>query len=264
MRALRGRFTDWYGFIEKFANKKTTDDCYTPTNIYEAIVDYVFAQAGLSPDTEVIRPFYPGGNYEVEEYPEGAVVIDNPPFSILSKILRFYVARDIKFFLFAPTLTLFSSSSSSYCSKIVCHGSITYANKAKIPTSFLTNVYGDRAIIVDAELSRIIRDIDAINARSPREVRKLIYPDNIVSSAILQRLARHVSFTLPASDIAPIKSAGGVAIFGGGYILSERAAAERAAAERVVLLPEEQEIVEALSNGTYGKSPAPFTQLTLF
>lgn len=258
MRALRGRFTDWEGFVAKFANKKTTDDCYTPTNIYEAIVDYVFAQAGLSPDTEVVRPFYPGGNYEAEEYPEGAVVIDNPPFSILSKILRFYVARDIKFFIFAPTLTLFSSSS-SYCTKIVCHGSITYANKAKIPTSFLTNIYGDRAIIVDAELSRIIREMDSINARSPKEVRKLIYPDNIVSAATLHRLARHVSLTLPASDIAPIKSAGGFAIFGGGYILSERAAAER-----VVLLPEEQEIADALSRGTYGKSPAPFAQLTLF
>lgn len=38
----------------------------------------------------IVRPFWPGGDYEDFDYPTGCVVIDNPPFSILSKIVRFY------------------------------------------------------------------------------------------------------------------------------------------------------------------------------
>lgn len=115
MRGKRGDFNDYEKFISKFKAAKTTDDCYTPQPIYEAVVDYVFEKAQLPEDTEIVRPFRPNGDYTAEEYPEGCVVIDNPPFSILSKIIRFYVGRGIKFFLFAPALTLFSSSSSSYC-----------------------------------------------------------------------------------------------------------------------------------------------------
>ena len=48
-------------------------------------------------------PFYPGGDYEREEYPQGCTVVDNPPFSILSKIVKHYQERGVGFFLFAPT-----------------------------------------------------------------------------------------------------------------------------------------------------------------
>lgn len=30
-------FNDYEGFVEKFKPKKTTDDCYTPPEIYEAV-----------------------------------------------------------------------------------------------------------------------------------------------------------------------------------------------------------------------------------
>ena len=29
----------WQEFVDKFKPKKTTDDCYTPANIYEAVAD---------------------------------------------------------------------------------------------------------------------------------------------------------------------------------------------------------------------------------
>ena len=232
IRGKRGDFNDYEKFITKFKAAKTTDDCYTPQPIYEAVVDYVFRKGNLPEDTEIVRPFRPNGDYTTEEYPEGCVVIDNPPFSILSKIVRFYVARGIKFFLFAPALTLFSSSS-SYCTKIVCGVSVTYANKAKVSTSFLTNIFGDNAIICDNELYITIKEIDErLQKESTKELTKIIYPDNVVSAALLQKVAKRLTFVIPASEIKPIKSAGGVSIFGGGYLLSSKAAAERAAAER--------------------------------
>ena len=270
IRGKRGDFNDYEKFISKFKAAKTTDDCYTPQPIYEAVVDYVFRKGNLPEDTEIVRPFRPNGDYTTEEYPEGCVVIDNPPFSILSKIVRFYVARGIKFFLFAPTLTLFSSSSSSYCTKIVCGVTVTYANKAKVATSFLTNIFGDNAIICDNELYTTIKEIDErLQKESTKELTKIIYPDNVVSAALLQRIAKRLTFVIPASEIKPIKSAGGVFIFGGGYLLSSKAAAERAAAERaavgraavevVKLTPQELRMIDELD----GKIK-PFYDQTLF
>lgn len=221
MSVKRRRYLNYDDFVKKFTETpKTTDDCYTPAEIYEAVVDYVFERGQLPDDTVIVRPFYPGGDYEREEYPEGCVVIDNPPFSILAKIVRFYVARGIRFFLFAPTLTLFSSS--SYCTKIVCGCGITYANKACVNTSFLTNIYGNNAIICDNTLYRLLSEIDdRLTASVRKEQRKITYPDCVVSAAILGKIAKRIDYIIPASEIRPIKSAGGVQIFGGGVFAIE-------------------------------------------
>lgn len=76
-------------FVEKFKPKKTTDDCYTPQWAYDVVSEYVAKKYNLNP-ANFLRPFFPGGDFERENYPPEAVVVDNPPFSILSKILRFY------------------------------------------------------------------------------------------------------------------------------------------------------------------------------
>ena len=260
IRGKRGDFNDYEAFISKFKAAKTTDDCYTPQPIYDAVLDYVFEKSNLPEDTEIVRPFRPNGDYTAEEYPEGCVVVDNPPFSILSKIVCFYAARGIKFFLFAPALTLFGSHSYSYCTKIICGTTITYANKAKVATSFLTNIWGDNAIICDGELTKRLEAIDAEINKPITAVRKIIYPDCVVSAAILQKIAkRGITFTMPASEIYPIKKVGDNAIYGGGYLLSSKAAAERAAAERVVLTATELRIIDELD----GKVK-PFYDQTLF
>lgn len=90
-------------FVDKFKPKHTTDDCFTPENVYEAVADYVNSQYGVA-RSEMCRPFWPDGNYESFDY-SGKVVVDNPPFSILKKIVDFYIAKDVKFWLFAPALT---------------------------------------------------------------------------------------------------------------------------------------------------------------
>ena len=50
-------------FVEKFKPKKTTDDCYTPPLVYEAIKQWACAEYGISPE-KIVRPFWPGGDYE--------------------------------------------------------------------------------------------------------------------------------------------------------------------------------------------------------
>lgn len=90
-------FDDYDAFIDKFEAKKTTDDCYTPPEVYNCILNYVTEKCNIK-GAKIVRPFYPGGDYENCEYPENCVVIDNPPFSIISQIAKFYVKKGIKFF----------------------------------------------------------------------------------------------------------------------------------------------------------------------
>lgn len=80
---------EYAAFVEKFVPKKTTDECYTPALVYEAVRGWAVERYGLQ-GREIVRPFYPGGDYERAEYPAGCVVIDNPPFSMISKICAFY------------------------------------------------------------------------------------------------------------------------------------------------------------------------------
>ena len=57
-------YMDYESFVSKFKDTpKTTDDCFTPQNIYEAVVDFVQRRAE-TPFTRILRPFYPGGDYE--------------------------------------------------------------------------------------------------------------------------------------------------------------------------------------------------------
>ena len=68
-------------FTEKFVPKRTTDDCYTPETVYEAVKTWAVKNLHLE-GREIVRPFWPGGDYKSFAYPEKCVVIDNPPLSI--------------------------------------------------------------------------------------------------------------------------------------------------------------------------------------
>ena len=228
---------EYKAFVDKFKAKKTTDDCYTPAGVYEAVADWVAAEYGADRQ-RFVRPFWPGGDYEREIYPEGCIVVDNPPFSILSRILGFYARRRIRFFLFAPALTLFSSSSSATCLPVGV--SITYANGAKVPTSFVTNLEPRTLRVRTApSLYRAVRAADdAQRASAVKTMPRYEYPDNILTAAMAQRWCKYgVEFRLSVDDSRPIdaldaQKARALSIFGNGYLLSSRAAAERAAAER--------------------------------
>ena len=233
------RLADEYEqFVEKFKPKKTTDDCYTPPEIYEVIAEWVAERYGLDPAT-FVRPFWPGGDYERHDYPDGCVVVDNPPFSMLSRIIDHYMARGIRFFLFAPTLTCLSGSRHVMdVNHIICHTMVTYENGAKVNTSFITNLDEDGTVLESApDLS------DAINAKDEelqrakkRTVPKYEYPVHVITAAKVNWFAaHHTPYRLNRRDcvyISKLDAMGDKGIFGGGLLLSERAAAERAAAER--------------------------------
>jgi hypothetical protein len=228
-------FGDVYdAFVEKFKPKKTTDDCYTPENVYNAIRDYICNRFGYSPDV-VVRPFWPGENYEKIDYPDGCLVLDNPPFSIFSKIIKFYCNHEINFFLFGPGLTLFGSGERRV-SYIVTGVNITYKNGANIMTGFVHNL--DHEIWAEAcpELRNIIKKENDKNLKKQKkQVRKLSLPDEIVTAAKLQYFANHnTPFRVRKRDAVFVRKLDNMAggIFGGGLFLNERAAAERVAAER--------------------------------
>lgn len=41
MTQTQTSFRDYDGFVEKFKPKKTADDCYTPSEVYEVVKNYV-------------------------------------------------------------------------------------------------------------------------------------------------------------------------------------------------------------------------------
>lgn len=147
---------DDYGeFTDKFKPKLTTDDCYTPVEVYEAVLGWLREKVDIE-GCNIVRPFCPGGDYEAYDYKEDDVVVDNPPFSILARILRFYQNSGIRFFLFGPQLTLFASSSLSL-TYIPCGYQIVYANGAKVNTGFISNLFGDVFAMSAPDLRKRIR-----------------------------------------------------------------------------------------------------------
>ena len=129
---------EYRAFVGKFKPKLTTDDCYTPENVYDVVRGWVFEHYELDPSTQVIRPFWPGGDYQHAEYPAGCVVIDNPPFSKIAEIEQFYLARGVPFFLFAPALCMFKPLRGLHY--VCCGASVVYHNGAVVVTSFVTNL----------------------------------------------------------------------------------------------------------------------------
>ena len=229
---------EYKAFVDKFKPKKTTDDCYTPPNIYEAVKDWVCNEYGINPDN-IVRPFWPGGDYERFPYKKDSVVVDNPPFSIISKIAKWYANNDIPFFLFAPYLTNLSiGRGDARIQHVITQVTITYENGAKIVTAFITNM--DRWFIRSVPvLAEIIETIDKENLRQQkRQVPKYSYPDEVLTSSDVGYLCKHgIEIKIPFNSVSFIRSLEsqrptGKTLFGAGYLLSERAAAERAAAER--------------------------------
>lgn len=233
-------------FVDKFKPKKTTDDCYTPPAVYDCVLRHVDENIMPLAEHRVLRPFYPGGDFEHFDYQPGDVVVDNPPFSILARIIDFYIEKNIPFFLFAPNLTLFNYLNRPSVTAIVANSSITFENGAVVKISFLTNmIHSHPAFILDADLCRKLLET---NKQPNKQKRKIAYPDCIVTAALLGKIvSRGISWTVPRESVHHIRKMDcGQALFGAGLLLSERVTAERVAAERYELSDRELAIQRSL------------------
>ena len=228
---------EYDAFLDKFKEKHTTDDCFTPPAVYDAIKAWAVKTYGLE-GREIVRPFYPGGDYESFDYPDGCVVLDNPPFSILKKIVRFYLDRGIDFFIFADARTC--GWYFEIANVVLSATNIVYDNGADVRTAFITNM-GEDKIRVSAELHDII---DKAQPKETADLQAYAYPDNLVTSMLLDRLAgygsefsiKHIEFIKKMDD--------GNEIYGGGALVSD-AMAERVKI-KVELSEREREIIRQL------------------
>lgn len=239
---------DYEAFVDKFKPKKTTDDCYTPPSVYEAVLSWVRDVAPIG-DARIVRPFYPGGDYEKEDYSGDCVVVDNPPFSILARIVDFYLERGVRFLLFAPHLTLFTHSGRPV-TLVVTNGEIKYHNGAVVRTAFLSNLFGDTVVMTAPELR------ERLQLAQPSEPKKSLpkysYPSALVTVSRLAKLAEYgISVSIRRDNAVHISALDnqkkiGKALYGGGFLVSAEEEKNLRLAE--AFLPEKRIISFELSD----------------
>ena len=231
---------EYNAFLDKFEEKKTTDDCYTPDTVYDAIATWVENEYKLD-RKNFVRPFYPGGDYQGQTYKKDDIVVDNPPFSILSEIIKYYDEHGVKFFLFAPSLTIFSTQAAASATALCIGVSILYKNNAEVSTSFLTNLEGEGVRFRSAPSLYKIVDEAVIELRKEQKqaMPKYEYPNEVITSAKIAYLSKYgIDFRATKDESCHIRGLDSQrdadkAIFGSGFLLSERKAAEKAEAERI-------------------------------
>ena len=229
------RWEDYEAFVGKFETARTTDDCQTPAEVYGVVAEYAKAECPrIGAAKRILRPFWPGADYTSLIYEEGDAVVDNPPFSILTQIVRFYSGRDIPFFLFAQGLTLFSVAAGE--AQYVCtNASITYENGAKVLTSFVTNALpGGVKIRTAPGLKRRIEAAHRVKAKF--QAPKYIYPAGTFTLQDIRRMeaADAVVDITRAEFVRGLDSQKkvGKAIYGGGFLIAESEVRKMAEAER--------------------------------
>ena len=226
-------FHDYESFVAKFAegNAKTTDDCYTPKDVYEAVVEYVSTITDMSGKV-ILRPFYPGGDYINAEYPENGIVIDNPPFSMFTKICKWYTAAGIPFFLFGPGLTI--TSICKFCTAVVINESVTFENGVSVRLNFASNLYGETMITTAPTLGRMIAACPSQKPKKP--LPSFEYPREVLSVSDMQTIARNgIEFSVSRDECRIIRDLdchpkkGG--LFGDHLLISSAKAREKEAAK---------------------------------
>lgn len=211
-------------WIQKFEQKKTTDDTFTPAPVMTAVNNWVTNHYQVN-SQNFVRPFYPGGDYkkEMQRYNDDSIVVDNPPFSILNQIVYDYLENDIKFFLFAPELTLMhvgNKRTKEIC-RIFIGISIEYSNGASIPTGFITNL--DKNIALTAP--DLCQAIKKNNGKKKRHLPKYQYPDNLLLNSDMRKIAK-AGFHITINDGIQVRQLDSQkpmkkTIFGGGMLISE-------------------------------------------
>ena len=170
--------------------------------------------------------------------------------SCVGNICRFYEEHGIRYFLFAPGLTLFSINSGK-CNYVPIGLAIVYENGANISTSFVTNL-GEYKLEISPDL---YEQLSAENQKNLSEltadIPNYVYPDHVVCAAI-NKLAKYgQSIRFSSDEMTFVRALDAQkeqkkSIFGSGFLISEKAAAEKAAATRWELSEREMELIKSL------------------
>lgn len=223
---------EYDAFVDKFKDKKTTDDCYTPKPVFDVVLNYLKSKGKIKDGQTIIRPFFPNNDYTAIEYPKGSIVVDNPPFSIFTPIVRFYLDKKIPFFLFAPHLTLLGVKDLR-ANYIVTGATIKYENGAIVQTSFVSNLFGDKQIFSDLELRNNLDELNKKNNKLP----KYKYPDELMTvSDFSYLLNKGVEFSLKKGECFFVSKLDDQkkykkSIFGKGVLMSQAQAQAQAKAK---------------------------------
>ena len=264
----KAEFYDYEGYVAKFRTQdlpKTTDETYTPEDVYECVVDYVSTIFPLEGKV-VERPFYPGGDYRHYPYQPNGVVIDNPPFSILRQIVDYYLEIGHPFFLFAPEVCS-AGYACNGCTVFFMDHDIVFGNGAKINVAFVGNLTPQWGVVCASSLTRAIEAAPSQQPPKPK-LKSYAIPHNMLHFSELSTLAALEEDTaFHSAEVCPTKAKyeGRTVGFGYKFLLSDNAAklakAKLAKAKLakakiakakpqipVILTPEQEELLRQLNS----------------
>lgn len=144
----------------------------------------------------------------------------------MARIIDFYEERGIKYFLFAPQLTLFSGNRP--CNYICAGITIEYENGAKVNTGFVTS-YGDWKVDTAPDLHELVEDAQrkAKNEQKGEPMNSWQLPDNVITAAMMAKLGkRGISLRIPGASCSFVRKLDnqkpGAALYGGVPAFNER------------------------------------------
>ena len=172
-------------------NINTPDECYTPPAVYDTVLDYAVERYQLQ-GKHIVRPFVPGGDYQKYVYDKNDVVVDNPPFSMTTKIVNWYIDHNIPFFLFINGLYGVSLSRGlrGKATVIVTNANASFyhePNNKAIKLGFVTNLEPKNIVLRgDATLTNRL-----IGLVKKKRLNKLKYPKNILRNSDVLKAIHH-------------------------------------------------------------------------
>lgn len=183
-----------------------TDEHYTPRHVKESVKSWAYKKGFITNNSNIIDPFYKGGDYTKEDY-TNKIVFANPPFSILAEIIRYYDTHNIKYFLYAPGLTLFSGKGNITIYPkifIIIHSPITYESGVSVNTGFVTNIEPNNPdknlfnsrIILSPTLSNLLREEKKERVLKPLTEANKLYYGLKISSGRLKKYIRYLPHDL--------------------------------------------------------------------
>lgn len=151
--------------MKQINNNSSGDENYTPDYVYSIIKNRILE---LWPEytDKIIRPFWPGADYTKIDYPEGCLVLDNPPFSINQQIAEYYKQHNIKYILFAQLMTGWKK----YMPGVILFGNVTIKySKQCVSTMLYTNLF--EGVLMDGVLYKNFVDYKHVKLK-PHKVNK--------------------------------------------------------------------------------------------